>query len=284
MDPVEHNEKISKEESKVARDREREKERDNFNINLNQEIKKKENFVRKPTQDQKPSQEQRFSQDQNEYGQNDPYSICKNNVNNNNEYENYIVNKRNSNFEDDNNNNNNPKRHNSNNMGYNNEDFGINKRNQGANDKVDKDPMIWDPPEDKPRSNYRPKVVPKEKEIRNVAKKNPPSKVTPSQMAQNYNDVDKEKKKVYDKPWKVDDKKDNKKKDNKEPEKKTFLLERYPNGDGPDKDLIEMLEREVVDKNPCVRFEDIADLDNAKNILKEAVLLPILMPQYFKVQ
>ena len=44
-----------------------------------------------------------------------------------------------------------------------------------------------------------------------------------------------------------------------------------------------MLEREVIDKNPCVKFEDIADLDNAKNILKEAVLLPILMPQYFKV-
>jgi len=42
-----------------------------------------------------------------------------------------------------------------------------------------------------------------------------------------------------------------------------------------------MLEREVVDTSPCVKFEDIAELDKAKNILKEAVLLPILMPQYF---
>lgn len=43
-----------------------------------------------------------------------------------------------------------------------------------------------------------------------------------------------------------------------------------------------MLEREVVDTNPHVSFEDIAELDKAKNILKEAVLLPILMPNFFK--
>jgi len=43
-----------------------------------------------------------------------------------------------------------------------------------------------------------------------------------------------------------------------------------------------MLERDVVDKNPNVSFDDIAELDEAKKILQEAVLLPILMPQYFK--
>jgi katanin p60 ATPase-containing subunit A1 len=43
-----------------------------------------------------------------------------------------------------------------------------------------------------------------------------------------------------------------------------------------------MLEKEVVDTNPNVRFEDIAELDQAKNILKEAVLLPLLMPDFFK--
>jgi katanin p60 ATPase-containing subunit A1 len=43
-----------------------------------------------------------------------------------------------------------------------------------------------------------------------------------------------------------------------------------------------MLEREVVDTNPHVSFDDIAELDKAKNILKEAVLLPILMPNFFK--
>ena len=43
-----------------------------------------------------------------------------------------------------------------------------------------------------------------------------------------------------------------------------------------------MLEREVVDKSPNVHFDDIADLDDTKKLLQEAVLLPILMPDYFK--
>ena len=59
-------------------------------------------------------------------------------------------------------------------------------------------------------------------------------------------------------------------------------MHHYPDGVGPDSELIEMLEREVVETNPCVKFEDIAELDQAKNILKEAVLLPILMPNFFK--
>ena len=56
----------------------------------------------------------------------------------------------------------------------------------------------------------------------------------------------------------------------------------YPNGEGPDADLIRMLERDVIDKNPQVSFDDIASLGEAKKILQEAVLLPILMPHYFK--
>ena len=43
-----------------------------------------------------------------------------------------------------------------------------------------------------------------------------------------------------------------------------------------------MLEKDVLDKNPQVSFDEIADLDDAKNTLQEAVLLPILMPQFFK--
>jgi katanin p60 ATPase-containing subunit A1 len=50
----------------------------------------------------------------------------------------------------------------------------------------------------------------------------------------------------------------------------------YPDGNGPDAELIEMLEREVVDTNPQVRFEDIAELDGAKKTLQEAVLLKII--------
>lgn len=43
-----------------------------------------------------------------------------------------------------------------------------------------------------------------------------------------------------------------------------------------------MLERDVLEKNPNVSFDDIAELGETKNLLKEAVLLPILMPEYFK--
>jgi hypothetical protein len=37
-----------------------------------------------------------------------------------------------------------------------------------------------------------------------------------------------------------------------------------PNGIGPDTDLIAMMEREVLSKNPKITFDDIADLDDAK--------------------
>ena len=43
-----------------------------------------------------------------------------------------------------------------------------------------------------------------------------------------------------------------------------------------------MLERDVLDKNPQVNFDDIAGLDDTKKLLQEAVLLPILMPEYFR--
>lgn len=56
----------------------------------------------------------------------------------------------------------------------------------------------------------------------------------------------------------------------------------YPDGIGPDADLINMLEREVLDKSPNVSFDDIAGLQETKKLLQEAVLLPILMPEYFR--
>lgn len=79
-------------------------------------------------------------------------------------------------------------------------------------------------------------------------------------------------KRNYDKPWLVPEKK----------EPQTFLEFCYPDGAGPDTELITMLERDVLDKNPQVSFDDIADLDETKKLLQEAVLLPILMPNFFK--
>jgi len=41
----------------------------------------------------------------------------------------------------------------------------------------------------------------------------------------------------------------------------------YPNGVGPDSELINMLERDVIDKSPNVTFNDIAGLVDCKKCL-----------------
>lgn len=42
-------------------------------------------------------------------------------------------------------------------------------------------------------------------------------------------------------------------------------------------------ERDIVQKNPNIRWDDIADLAEAKRLLEEAVVLPMWMPDFFKV-
>lgn len=44
-----------------------------------------------------------------------------------------------------------------------------------------------------------------------------------------------------------------------------------------------MLERDIISKNPNVRWDDIAALNEAKRLLEEAVVLPMWMPDFFKV-
>ncbi|VDP97212.1 unnamed protein product [Trichobilharzia regenti] len=51
---------------------------------------------------------------------------------------------------------------------------------------------------------------------------------------------------------------------------------------GYDKDLVETLERDIVQRNPNVRWDDIAALDDAKRLLQEAVVLPMVIPGFFK--
>ena len=53
--------------------------------------------------------------------------------------------------------------------------------------------------------------------------------------------------------------KDKQQTDNKKEGKSAFFLHHYPDGEGPDAELIEMVERDVMEQNPNVKFEDIAD-------------------------
>ncbi|CAN9507576.1 unnamed protein product [Ophioblennius macclurei] len=84
---------------------------------------------------------------------------------------------------------------------------------------------------------------------------------------------DKEKKETKEAAGKA---KDEKNKDVQEKEVKKF------DGSGYDRDLVEALERDIISQNPNVTWDDIADLGDAKKLLKEAVVLPMWMPAFFK--
>jgi katanin p60 ATPase-containing subunit A1 len=136
----------------------------------------------------------------------------------------------------------------------------------------DKDPLVWGPPS--PKFQKKPSKIPTWVKGKKEAKI--PPKPAPSKDGRNYA-----------KPWLPDPstKKAANAKDGKEVvqgQRSEFLESRYPDGSGPDAELIQMMEREIVDRNPNVSFDDIAELNDAKNALKEAVLLPILYPEYFK--
>lgn len=68
----------------------------------------------------------------------------------------------------------------------------------------------------------------------------------------------------------------------KDPKKKEDGEEKKFDPTGWDKDLVEHLERDIVQKNPNVHWDDIADLTEAKKLLEEAVVLPLVVPDFFK--
>ncbi|KAF5895481.1 katanin p60 ATPase-containing subunit A-like 1, partial [Clarias magur] len=51
---------------------------------------------------------------------------------------------------------------------------------------------------------------------------------------------------------------------------------------GYDSDLVNILERDIMSRNPNIHWDDIADLEDAKKLLREAVVLPMWMPDFFK--
>eukprot|EP01127_Copromyxa_protea_P001988 TRINITY_DN11890_c0_g1_i1.p1 TRINITY_DN11890_c0_g1~~TRINITY_DN11890_c0_g1_i1.p1 ORF type:complete len:527 (+),score=119.83 TRINITY_DN11890_c0_g1_i1:33-1583(+) len=52
--------------------------------------------------------------------------------------------------------------------------------------------------------------------------------------------------------------------------------------DCSNRELVEMIERDLLTKTPNVSWEDIAGLKDAKELLEEAVVLPVIRPDFFR--
>lgn len=51
---------------------------------------------------------------------------------------------------------------------------------------------------------------------------------------------------------------------------------------GYESHLVDALEKDILQRHPDVKWTDVAGLNDAKAILQEAVVLPIIMPEFFK--
>lgn len=46
--------------------------------------------------------------------------------------------------------------------------------------------------------------------------------------------------------------------------------------------MIDSLEKDILQRDPSIQWSDVAGLNDAKAILQEAVVLPVIMPEFFK--
>ena len=53
--------------------------------------------------------------------------------------------------------------------------------------------------------------------------------------------------------------------------------------DGYEPHLVELIEKDLLLRDPAVKWSSIAGLHEAKALLQEAVVLPLIMPDFFKV-
>lgn len=52
---------------------------------------------------------------------------------------------------------------------------------------------------------------------------------------------------------------------------------------GYESHLVDIIEKDILQRNPNVQWDRIAGLKHAKTLLQEAMVLPMLMPDFFKV-
>ena len=133
-----------------------------------------------------------------------------------------------------------------------------------------KDPMVWDPPPTRPIRNQAPQ--------KKLAKSTTQTRTSQAPRPQDKNQPRQERN--YEKPWQLP--KPPAPEASNEPPKSRYLLKCYPDGNGPDADLINMIESSVISQNPNISFEDIAGLEEAKDSLRMNVICPLTMTEYFK--
>ena len=135
----------------------------------------------------------------------------------------------------------------------------------------DRDPETWSPPPPPPARNGQPSRAPPARRAAGTATQAAPKSSPAPKTANGRN---------YSKPWQVE-----------APvaasrvgdERRGFLTHVYgPEGEGPDSELIAAIERDCVERTPETKWEDIAGLEQAKQLLEEAVVLPLLMPEFFQ--
>ena len=148
-----------------------------------------------------------------------------------------------------------------------------------------KDPMVWDPPSPKPQKQLKRAPLPQ----------NNSKAIQPSGSNNNY--IDKHKR-DYEKPWLKKPTNSNQVGQNKRSnsanknpsmniiingvEKQKYIYFVYPDGNGPDADLINMIENNLITTNPSVTFDDIAGLKEAKEALIMYVVCSLNMKNFFK--
>ncbi|VVC30329.1 Hypothetical protein CINCED_3A016827 [Cinara cedri] len=155
------------------------------------------------------------------------------------------------------------------------------------------DPDVWPPPspiEHKPVPQVRPQKTSRRNDSSRVPSRNQKVGPNSTRNSASRSQITKKNDEVVKKGPKKDTNshntntngtsdKNEKDKDEKEvlkPDEKRFDCSSY------DQDLVDMLERDIVQKNPNIRWADIAELDEAKRLLEEAVVLPMWMPDFFK--
>ena len=92
-------------------------------------------------------------------------------------------------------------------------------------------------------------------------------------------------KRNYKKPWQKKEKNEQKKKSlkkkkqkNKKPEK--FVDFYYPDGLGPDHELIKTIEGFILDQKKIISFKDITGLQNVKKMIESNIIIPFILPQF----